>query len=69
MPYHVCGYCGQPTDETGEPLALENIPVDKAEMVHGLCCAGQAQYESERRMVTLEMAMDAGNPGLEGYMI
>lgn len=63
-----CGYCGQPTDKEGVPL--KEVPTNfdnaKAEMVHGICCAGQAQHEQESRIVTRDMAIDAGMPEIEG---
>lgn len=63
-----CGYCGQPTDENGKPLKVipDNFDLAKAEMVHGLCCLVQDQYEDEMRTVTKEMASDAGMPSIEG---
>ena len=63
-----CGYCGQPTNDKGEPLEFipDNFDLPKAEMVHGLCCAAQSQHENESRIVTKEMAYDAGMPDVEG---
>ena len=65
---YICGYCGHPADKHGLPL--KEIPDDfdiaKADMVHGMCCAAQVNYERERRTVTRDMAVDAGMPEIEG---
>lgn len=63
-----CGYCGQPADKNGKPLEVipEGFDLAKAEMVHGMCCAAQQQYETERRTVTRDMAIDAGMLEIEG---
>lgn len=63
-----CGYCGQPTNENGEPLEVipDNFDLAKSEMVHGMCCVAQAQHEQESRIVTRDMAHDAGMPEIEG---
>ena len=68
-----CGYCGQPTTKEGEPLTLAEInqmDIDwgKAGQVHGFCCAHGGQ-EQHRGYVTREMALDAGDPSLEGAPI
>jgi transcription elongation factor Elf1 len=63
-----CGYCGYPTDCEGNPLATipEGFDNAVAENVHGNCCAAQVQHENEGRIVTREMAVDAGMPDIEG---
>lgn len=71
MKGYKCGYCGQPTTGLGRVLSLDEINAqsDKwtdEELVHGDCCSNQAQHEEESRIVTREMAMDAGDPSLEG---
>jgi hypothetical protein len=67
-----CGYCGQPTDKDGQVLPLETIKAisvdwDKAEQTHGDCC--RQEQETRRMQVTKEMAMDAGEPDMEGMWI
>ena len=69
-----CGYCGQPTCERGFVLSLEyinnmNVDWDKAELTHGECCAAQQEHENQRQIVTRDMAIDAGDPSLEGQYI
>ena len=67
-----CGWCGQPTDKDGQVLPLEtikamNVDWDKAEQTHGDCC--RQEHETSRMQVTREMAMDAGEPDMEGMWI
>jgi hypothetical protein len=71
-----CGYCGRRTAKEGEPLTLAeikqmNVDWDKAEKVHGFCCPHGAHgaQEQHRGYVTREMALDAGDPSLEGTPI
>jgi len=66
-----CGYCGQPTCERGFVLSLEHVKSintnwDKAELTHGECCAKQAEHERQSRIVSRDMAIDAGMPEIEG---
>ena len=63
-----CGYCGGPTDAKGKVLYEidETLDYDSADMTEGDCCS---QRESERRYVTRDMAMDAGDPDLEGQLL
>ena len=68
-----CGWCGQPADENGRVLSLDEINQmsvdwDKAEPVHGYCCQN-AQQEREMVQITREMAMDAQDISLEGQWI
>lgn len=66
-----CGHCGQPTDNEGTPLSLEeckaitNEQLNDAELVNGYCCPPQ----EERMRVTRDMAIDAGDLSLEGTYI
>lgn len=74
MSYYRCGWCGQPTDETGVVLTMSQIGLasnrtdwDGAQPVNGHCCPHGDQAEQERRdAITREMALDAGDPDLEG---
>ena len=71
---HRCGYCGQPTDKDGRVLSEAEVKAidandtrwNTADQTHGECCREQAAYEESVRVVTKEMAIDAGNPDLEG---
>lgn len=69
MKVYRCGYCGQPCDEEGTVLSLEQIKSvidpdwNNVDLVHGACCVYEADY---RRIVTQEMAIDAGIPEAEG---
>lgn len=70
-----CGYCGQPTNKDGVVLTLEEINAlnateedwNTAEQTHGECCVHQENAHHYYR-VTKEMAMDAGDPDLEGQL-
>lgn len=64
-----CGYCGciyDPVDGyEWEPKVYENINIDSLEL--GMCASKSCQSEnSHREVVTRDMAMDAGDPNLEG---
>lgn len=65
-----CGQCGQPTDLDGDPLV--EIPPEfnqeEAELVQGLCCLYQTECLQEWRVITKEMASDAGMPEIEGML-
>jgi hypothetical protein len=68
-----CGYCGQPTDNLGNVITLKvinqmNVDWDAAEQTHGECCPDQQEQEAQRRIVTAEMARDAGMPEIEGML-
>jgi len=70
MKYFRCGYCGQPINENGDPLTIDEINAasvdwNTTELNHGNCCL-QSQAEEQSRTVTREMAMDACDPSLEG---
>jgi len=61
-----CGYCGTPTDKEGNPL--QEVPEcdgwDEAWQTHGTCCIDkEAQQQA---FASREMALDAGDPSLEG---
>jgi hypothetical protein len=45
-----------------------DVDWDKAELTHGDCCGNKAQ-EREMVEVTRDMAIDAGDPSLEGQLI
>jgi len=57
-----CGWCGAPTSQDGQPLAMSEIGLtkdieknwSKAELVNGGCCANDIlnkdHYEHERRI-------------------
>ena len=70
MVIYRCGWCGLPTDESGEPLDvnpdeyLEENKTAKEELINGCCCMNQ--HQPQRMQVTREMAMDAGEPDMEG---
>jgi hypothetical protein len=72
MKAYRCGYCGNSTNENGDPISdeeLKGITEDdwnNAEQTHGYCC----MHEFEPRMrVTRDMAIDAGDLSLEGEYI
>jgi hypothetical protein len=75
MKCYRCGWCGQPTKENGEPLELWQIAVmdpfvdweNVTGQTNGYCC--QHQNEMQQVQVTREMAMDAGEPEMEGMWI
>ena len=63
-----CGFCGSPCNDDGTPWENEmpaNYNPNDYESVNGLCCL---QQENQMR-VTRDMAMDAGDPDLEGTLI
>jgi hypothetical protein len=74
-----CGWCGFPTDSTGEPLKIPDY--DQATEICGSlenrhqvdlpgdCCAEYAHQEENQMRVTRDMAMDAGDMSLEGHWI
>lgn len=77
-----CGYCGDVTDEVGNPLegyiredVMNLIESDKnveTIQTHGECCVyNEMMKEEQRRMVQVsrEMAIDAGYPEMEGRWI
>ncbi len=69
-----CGYCGQPTDINGVPLVNWQIAMMEpfvdwnkpTEQTHGNCCGNSGP---ERVQVTRDMAIDAGEPEMEGTWI
>ena len=66
-----CGWCGHPTDGKGKPVQFIRATVEEdyrdAKHVNGLCCpGGDNDNGSAMYQVTHEMAMDAGDPSLEG---
>lgn len=64
-----CGYCGRPTDSEGSPL--QEVPQcdgwDEAWQTHGTCCVGE--NPQRQAFVSKEMAIDAGDPSLEGQRL
>ena len=70
-----CGWCGQPTDEDGNPLSIEECEklteeqLNNAEMVHGDCCRAEQMYNANSMRVIRDMAIDAGDMSLEGEYI
>ena len=73
-----CGWCGCPTDESGRNLngitfarvvaIIEKYGDGHTEKTHGDCCIRE-QTEPEAQYVTRDMAIDAGDPSLEGQRI
>ncbi len=75
-----CGWCGLPTDQNGTNLTDE--PFKKAirifrkygdchtEKTHGDCCRNEQGSENDKMVqITRDMAIDAGDRGLEGQWI
>ena len=75
-----CGHCGNICDSTGLPLPgdseefkrsseiLNKMGDSKTELVHGDCCVEEDLKFTQMR-VTRDMALDAGDPDLEGTFI
>lgn len=75
-----CGHCGNICDSTGLPLPddseefkrsseiLDKIGDSKTELVHGDCCVHE-DLKFTQMLVTRDMALDAGDPSLEGTYI
>ena len=63
-----CGYCGAPLNEKGEQVYPVPNDYDPNNYPHDVCkpCGNQMNYEESQRYVTHEMALDAGDPSLEG---
>lgn len=64
-----CGWCGMPCGADGEALGDDAPTTDgETQHVNGNCCPGG---DDEDRMVqaSREMALDAGDQGLEGRWI
>lgn len=74
-----CGWCGTPTNLNGETLSgeafkkavkiLENYGDNKTHKTHGDCCINEQMQASQINYVTRDMAIDAGDPSLEGQRI
>ena len=70
-----CGWCGLPTDKGGKPLKvnpekyLEKYKYSVTELTQGWCCEDEQRQEPQRMQVTRDMAMDAGEPEMEGMWI
>ena len=65
---YCCGFCGSPCNENGTPWDGEmpaNYNPSDYSMVNGLCCL----KEQNQMRVTHDMAIDAGDPNLEGTLI
>lgn len=73
-----CGNCGSFTTEDGSPISdeefkkvkkiMDEIGDSKTELVHGDCCVHEFMKFTQMR-VTHDMALDAGDPDLEGTFI
>lgn len=63
-----CGYCGSPIDENGRDVWPVPDGYDPDKYPHDVCvgCANQEQEHHEEYLITHEMALDAGDPDLEG---
>jgi len=71
-----CGWCGAPTDENGRNLQggtfqrvvniIEKYGDGHTEKTSGDCCIPENNL---RNRVTRDMAIDAGDPNLEGEWI
>ena len=71
MSLYRCGYCGQPTNKDGKVLDIEEVKKNDyennaSEYVQGECC--DPRNEDNYRVITREMAIDAGDMSLEGQM-
>lgn len=68
-PKYRCGWCGECCDKDGNVIEWpeDKTGYDEAEKVHGECCIHE-QMEKETRRVTRDMAIDAGDPSLEGQL-
>lgn len=70
-----CGWCGAPCQENGECLNPEEYKNwtdedwNNVEKVHGECCIEEQNKIANRMQVTRDMAIDAGDPSLEGQYI
>jgi len=63
-----CGYCGAPCDASGKQL--DSIPegYNPDNYKHDVCipCGNEQSAQENKQCVTREMALDAGDPSLEG---
>ena len=74
MKCYRCGWCGTVTDHNGVPwehlwqiLIIASVSnLDQAEQVQGDCCRGEYEYQDQGQYITRDMAIDAGDPSLEG---
>jgi hypothetical protein len=66
-----CGYCGQPLDEDDHDVIDIPDDYDPNKYPHSVCgsCNYEQSMEAQRMRVTREMALDAGDPSLEGEWI
>jgi hypothetical protein len=65
---YACGWCGNPTDKDGNLLNEQdflNWKPENLEAVHGECCLDK---ETEKMLITRDMAIDAGDLSLEGQI-
>lgn len=63
-----CGYCGSPCADDGSAYGgfiPEDYDPNNYTNIHGLCCL----QEQNQMCVTRDMAIDAGDPDLEGTLI
>lgn len=66
-----CGYCGAPLDEDCNeiyPVPDDYNPADYPNEVCKCCSCEIYEQEQEKRYITREMALDAGDPDLEGQL-
>lgn len=77
MKMYRCGWCGSVTKQDGSFISVDELKelkysekdYNSAEQTHGVCCAQYEQQESNKMQVTRDMAIDAGDPSLEGQWI
>lgn len=69
-PARICGFCGALIDENNEPLITTTPMVYNPEKLpKGVCVYCAARETEPTQYVTREMALDAGDPSLEGQPI
>jgi len=70
LKYFRCGWCGCPVDSNDTPIPIGEIIMDvdwwKSELTHGNGCCDGPDDEYHQDIITREMAIDAGDPSLEG---
>ncbi len=63
--YYRCGWCGEPTDNKGINLTIEEIPFgdndqwDKAKLTNGECCVNSMEANGHA-YISEKMKSDAG---------
>jgi len=63
-----CGYCGAPIGPNGQDVLDIPENYNPNDYDHGVCssCGNEEFHTGAQRYVTREMALDAGDPSLEG---